>query len=338
MPEQPEISIIIPVYNAATTLKRCLQSVVSSHLTGLEIICINDGSTDNSGRLLADWAQQDSRIKVLAQDNAGVSTARNLGLRQASGQYIVFVDADDMLESQTLSECYGQILAHAPDIVVYGIRLYNSEANLFPIRVRDGVYSLSDPSNGIIENILMSPMGSFVFPKSLSGKAFLREKLVPYQQSVPKDVRIGEDGACFVGVCLHSETVAVISHVRYLCTVNANSVSHSSDPYALRRCLSLFAYYNAVIAEKGELLQEQFRRYVVDHLFSSLQFVAASKVGGSFLRKEFRAVMQNDIVKDAVTHATFDKKAKKMMMKQKIIQHGMLFAVRLLVRTKSTIS
>ena len=126
MPEQPEVSIIIPVYNAATTLKRCLQSVVSSHLTGLEIICINDGSTDNSGKLLADWAQQDPRIKVLAQDNAGVSTARNLGLRQASGQYIVFVDADDEITPTYLSNLLQAARQYDADVVVCGQQQHNA--------------------------------------------------------------------------------------------------------------------------------------------------------------------------------------------------------------------
>ena len=89
------ISVIVPVYNVEAFLPRCLDSIVEQTYSNLEIICVNDGSTDASGSILDEYASRDTRIKVIHQENAGVSVARNRGLDAASGEYVTFVDGDD---------------------------------------------------------------------------------------------------------------------------------------------------------------------------------------------------------------------------------------------------
>lgn len=98
----PKISVIIPVYNVEKYLEKCLDSVINQTYKNLEIICINDGSPDNSHTILEEYAKKDERIIVINQENAGVSAARNHGLDIATGEYIAFVDSDDWLEP----ECY----------------------------------------------------------------------------------------------------------------------------------------------------------------------------------------------------------------------------------------
>lgn len=331
-------SVIVPAYNAAPYIDACIQSVLSQTYRDFELIIVDDGSSDATAAIIEKYEKADDRIRVFHKENGGHTSARNLGLENSVGAYILFVDADDVIEPTVLALCHEQIARHAPDIVVYGFRAQNAPPALFANGIADGFYRFADRENGLLENILMSPTGSFVFPKSLSGKAFLREKLLPSQLAVPQDVRVGEDGACFIRMCLNSESVAVTSEASYLCTVNPSSVSHSGDAQALARCLSLFEYYRASIAEKGACIKEQFRRYAVHHLFSSLQFAVAAGVSNAALRAQLRRVMQNPIVKDAVKHARFDKRAKKMRVKHFIVKHRMLFAVRWLVRKKSTIS
>ncbi|MGX8704985.1 MAG: glycosyltransferase family 2 protein [bacterium] len=92
------ISIIIPVYNVAEYLPQCLDSVLSQTYRNLEIIAIDDGSTDESGNILDQYAEKDSRIRVIHKPNGGVSSARNVGLKAATGDYIGFIDADDWIE------------------------------------------------------------------------------------------------------------------------------------------------------------------------------------------------------------------------------------------------
>ncbi|EWH34699.1 glycosyltransferase [Lysinibacillus sphaericus] len=100
------VSVIVPVYNAENYLNKCLTSICHQSLKDIEIITINDGSDDQSLSVLKNFAQKDTRITVLDIDNGGVSKARNLGIEQANGQYITFVDADDWLELTMLEELY----------------------------------------------------------------------------------------------------------------------------------------------------------------------------------------------------------------------------------------
>lgn len=113
------ISVIIPVYNVERYLEECIQSVVNQTYTDWECILVDDGSTDGSGGICDEWAQKDKRIRVIHQENGGVSKARNRGIEEADGEYVVFVDSDDWLGKEHLAK-----LVNAPkaDLVVSGIR------------------------------------------------------------------------------------------------------------------------------------------------------------------------------------------------------------------------
>ncbi len=101
----PLITIIIPVYNTEPYLRKCLDSVCGQTYGNLEIICVNDGSTDGSQSVLGDYAARDSRVKVLVQKNAGQAAARNRALDIAQGEYVLFVDSDDWLDLDTCEQC-----------------------------------------------------------------------------------------------------------------------------------------------------------------------------------------------------------------------------------------
>lgn len=102
----PTVSVIIPVYNVENFLPRCLDSVMKQSLKEIEIICINDGSTDRSAEILNQYAQKDKRIKVFNQENKGLSATRNYGLEMMRGKYVFFLDSDDYLHPQTLEVFY----------------------------------------------------------------------------------------------------------------------------------------------------------------------------------------------------------------------------------------
>ena len=97
-----KFSIIIPVYNVELYLRECLNSVLQQSFADWEVVCVNDGSTDNSSAILEEYAAIDERIKVVKQPNAGTAAARNTGIRMAQGDYIVFLDSDDWLENHAL--------------------------------------------------------------------------------------------------------------------------------------------------------------------------------------------------------------------------------------------
>lgn len=114
------VSVIIPVYNVEKYLPKCVDSVIGQTYADLEIICVNDGSPDNSADILEGYAQKDSRIKIINQTNQGLSGARNTGISHATGEYIVFVDSDDWLDTQAIEEAVSVMQKNSCDAVMWG--------------------------------------------------------------------------------------------------------------------------------------------------------------------------------------------------------------------------
>lgn len=125
---KPEISVIVPVYNARGYLSKCVNSILSQGVESMEILLIDDGSTDGSGDLCDELARSDKRIKVIHKSNGGVNTARNMGLNHMSGDYVMFMDADDFLEPDTL-QCNMQLLDvdKSIDIVQFPMKQMSGE-------------------------------------------------------------------------------------------------------------------------------------------------------------------------------------------------------------------
>ena len=103
------ISVIIPVYNVFEWLDQCIESVINQTFTNFEVILVNDGSTDGSNLKCQEWSQKDSRIRTISKDNEGPSIARNCGIQNAVGEYLVFIDADDWVETTYLEKLYNAI-------------------------------------------------------------------------------------------------------------------------------------------------------------------------------------------------------------------------------------
>ncbi len=121
----PKISVIIPVYNVEKYLAQCLDSVVNQTFKDIEIICVNDGSTDGSEQILNEFANNDTRIHVITQENSGPGTARNKGLLNATGEYIYFIDSDDYLCSTALEDMFEQCVKYNLDVCICRGRNYN---------------------------------------------------------------------------------------------------------------------------------------------------------------------------------------------------------------------
>ena len=114
-----KISIIVPVYNTEKYLNKCLDSLVNQTYKNIEIICVNDESPDNSLSILEEYAKKDSRVRVINKKNAGASEARNTGLSEASGEYIMFLDSDDWIETDTCMIALDNMKKHNVDVVMW---------------------------------------------------------------------------------------------------------------------------------------------------------------------------------------------------------------------------
>lgn len=120
----PEISVIVPVYNVEHYLAECLDSLRSQSISDIEIICVNDGSSDGSEKVVREYIKKDSRIRLINQKNQGVSSARNKGIKEAKGKYIYFMDADDSITLNYLEGLYDAALEYSCDIVANENILY----------------------------------------------------------------------------------------------------------------------------------------------------------------------------------------------------------------------
>ena len=142
----PKISIIIPVYNAVSFLGKCMDSIMSQPVADMEVLLVNDGSTDGSLELCRRYAQEDDRIKVFDKPNGGVSSARNYGIEHAEGDYLMFVDSDDWLAAGTFETCMKFIPEY--DIVRF------SAVAVYPEKIRRFRLGKSDNRNNLLSDII----------------------------------------------------------------------------------------------------------------------------------------------------------------------------------------
>lgn len=125
------ISVVIAVYNAEAYIRECLDSVCGQTYKDIEIICVDDGSTDSSAEIISGYSLKDNRVKLIKQQNQFAGVARNTGMKQATGEYIIFLDADDFFEPDMLEKAYEDIIAEDSDICVFNSNLFDQETEKF---------------------------------------------------------------------------------------------------------------------------------------------------------------------------------------------------------------
>lgn len=166
-----KISVIVPVYNVEKYLKQCLDHIIHQSFKDIEIICINDGSTDNSLDVLNKFAERDSRIQIINQENRGLGATRNRGIELAKGEYIYFMDGDDYLELNALKELYQISQQHNLDFAIFMINNFKQTTNehinddyytmpYLKKRVGDKVFNYTDVKDMALKLAVNSP-GNF---------------------------------------------------------------------------------------------------------------------------------------------------------------------------------
>ena len=126
-----KVSVIVPVYNAERYLKQCVESILAQTLKNVEIIFVDDGSTDGSLEILKDYQAKDYRIRVISQENTGGGAARNRGMKEASGEYLCFLDADDYFEPAMLERMSSKMDATGSDICVAKVRCWHEDLGFY---------------------------------------------------------------------------------------------------------------------------------------------------------------------------------------------------------------
>lgn len=233
------VSIIIPVYNGAEFLEECLRSVMNQTYKDLEIIVIDDGSTDESGEICRKLAREDNRIVPVRQENAGVSAARNRGIDMSNGEYIMFVDADDLLTPNAVELLEENIRVTNMDMSIGACEMFRGNYKRCAWR-GSGIYSREEIKQSIeeIRGLLCSPCGR-LYKKEKLKDALYFEKNIPY----------GEDHIFNLKYCSLTNGISAISSVvyRYRMGGIANSVRYypNKDELAVQLVRGYVEFFEA---------------------------------------------------------------------------------------------
>ena len=231
MEEEIKVSIIIPVYNTSKYLKQCLDSVVNQTLHDIEIICIDDGSTDNSLEILKEYQQKDKRMKILNQKHKKQGAARNLGIASASGEYIGFVDSDDWCELDMFEKLYNRAKETDSDITMCAVTTFNDN-NSNEFSKSNTSLNLDTFTSMFFENAF-SPDDTVDFLMNIP--TFAWNKIIKKSLIVSNSIRFSEgiyfeEGAFFYDSWLSAEKISLIKDFGYFYRMYSDtSTCFSSD-------------------------------------------------------------------------------------------------------------
>lgn len=229
--QSPKISIIVPVYKVEQYLPKCIDSILSQTYQNWELLLIDDGSPDNSGRICDEYAAKDERIRVFHKKNGGVSSARNLGLDYAEGGYVMFVDSDDWLSNDCLEVCVYEVEKNKLDALQFGFTSIteNNEKRLVknPSSILDGEQYIK------LNN----------FNVCVGGGVYKREIIEEYKLRFPEELKLAEDQIFVLSFFKHAQRIKYIDKAMYYYLQRADSAVHTpKSEDILKSCDAMISF------------------------------------------------------------------------------------------------
>lgn len=258
------VSIIVPVYNVAKYLPRCLDSLINQTYKNIEIILVDDGSTDGSGDICDEYAALDDRVNVFHTPNGGVSHARNVALDNAGGEYITFVDSDDWLEKDWIADAIAEVIRADVDLYIGGyVKSYETGCDkvvhkYMPKTILTNIECLKE--------MYMQKIEDTAFAWEVCGKLF-RRKLwngVRFRENIS----VQEDGIAFFEILQQTEKAVYVPAYTYHyfdrpgSAVNTVSMKHIYDGF----CADQILYQYAMDINDDEFRQAMYSRYILSRL------------------------------------------------------------------------
>lgn len=262
----PQISVIIPIHNAACTLKTCLDSILSQPLKDFEVLCIDDGSHDNSLNILEEYAKKDARVRIFKNPkNLGAGGARNLGLTQAISPFIAFCDADDAFSEQALATLYATAMPTEADICVGNIAYMDPQLRYF-IPHPPMMAAMQIGAAGMVSPCAYPPLWiPYFFPRALFRKKFLQTHRIQFP-----DLLRGEDPFFMAQALCLAKKIMVLPDIVYLYRapeyIKATSGGKISD------YIAHIPIVVDIFLQHGWHKQAALYTYFVAHQFLSLTF------------------------------------------------------------------
>ena len=218
--EKDKVSIIVPVYNVEKYIEKCLNSLISQSYRNIEIILIDDGSIDNSGKICDKYKKKDPRIKVIHKENAGVSEARNSGIQKATGEYLCFVDADDFVMNDYIKYLHKLIAINCSDIAVCAKMFSNFNEK----QASDEAIETLDGENAVIRIL------NYRMPIGVYSRIFKKDLIKNNKIKFLKDIYMGE-GFNFNVACFQKAKKVIISNYKVYYYRRDNATSATTDAF-----------------------------------------------------------------------------------------------------------
>ena len=257
---QPFISIVIPVFNMADGIRRCLRTVVDQLVDDIEVLVVDDGSSDNTRLVVREFAAKEPRIRYLFQENTGVSSARNAGIEAAKGTYLLFIDADDEIEYHYLRNIFCQAKESRADILVWGIKRYCLNGCIEEWKPRmEGLYNRKSFLTAFPAEQYGSHQGLFGF---VPNKLVKKELVDRFRLRFDSALSLMEDYAFFLDCYAHCESFLCFGETgyHYLADDGPNkpasrkSVSYPQLIGVQNKCIDILKKEGAWTTENEKLL------------------------------------------------------------------------------------
>lgn len=247
------ISIIIPVYNKESYIDKCLTSVNNQTYEKIEIIIINDGSTDNSDSIIKNWISKDSRIRYFKQENQGVAKARNMGLEYATGEYIFFLDADDYLIEDAIYCFVNNLNNVEADIIIgnyyeYKQKLYKKSSHETRLYMPKELNQLDTIIDMFIDNGRAMAMAG----NKLYKADFLKKISIEFKKNI-----ISEDRLFNLMCYVNNPSILLIEEYTYVYNIIEDSRSRKVNPNYYRESISLFFLFHKYLSSNSKLKDYQ---------------------------------------------------------------------------------
>lgn len=253
----PKVSVIIPVYNTEKYLSKCLDSVLNQTLSDIEIICINDCSSDNSLKILNEYLSKDNRIRIIDfKENKGAASARNAGIDNAKGDYIGFVDSDDFVDLDFYEKLYGKAAEVNAEVVKGSLACLLSDGK------RDINKEAAYDTNKLIRDNKAYFFHSFT--TAVYSTNFLRKNNLYF----PK-FKMFEDPYFSINVSMNADEILVLDNAKYYYVFNSNSLTKTIDEKAAKEAVQSIESLFKIINEKT--VDTRFRLIISAFLMKHIQ-------------------------------------------------------------------
>lgn len=268
MKENIKYSVIIPVYNAQTTIERCLKSLVEQNRNDVEIITINDGSVDNSAEIMAEFAQKYNNIVVINQENSGVSKTRNHGLDLAQGRYITFVDSDDYV-----SKDYFAVLDSMDDS---DLGVFDSQ-DIGSNRNSSELFEKLEKLNTMEEKLELLLASRKIMPPW--NKRYKNEIVQKYDLRFVEEFKIGEDFDFCMSYALQCNSICTKNNILYYVDISdMGSLSRKYRPYLDKKMTAVFQNIEQKFEDiKEDKLNKQRFLSLLDYLYIKNTFTCIAE-------------------------------------------------------------